>query len=279
MRLQKMWICPVCRWPLLLTEKQWQCENGHSYDHAKAGYVNLLLANHKNKSEPGDSKAMMEARRAFLEAGYYHPLVESLTQLIVSPKPDKALALYDVGCGEGYYSAMISTALNKAGIKVKAGGNDISKPAIEKAAKKYQELEFVIASNFKIPVASASQNVVLQIFAPVATGEVRRILADGGIWLQVSPAQEHLTQLRQAVYETARDHVVEETIPDGFKLITSKRLSFEFELPELQSRKDLLMMTPYYWSMSQTNVDTVLGKIGKLNADFSIRILEKQSMV
>jgi hypothetical protein len=47
----------------------------------------------------------------------------------------------------------------------------------------------------------------------------------------------------------------------------------------LQSRKDLLMMTPYYWSMSQTNVDTVLEKIGKLNADFSIRILEKQAIV
>lgn len=274
-----MWICPVCRWPLSLTEKQWQCENGHSYDHAKAGYVNLLLANDKSGSDPGDSKAMMTARRAFLEAGHYLPLVESLTQLIASAKLEKALALYDAGCGEGYYLNAISAALNKTGAKTKAAGNDISKPAIEKAAKKYQELGFVVASNFKIPVVSASQNIVLQIFAPVATSEIRRILADGGIWLQVSPAQEHLTQLRQAVYETARDHVVDEAIPEGFKLITSKRLSFEFELSDMQSRKDLLMMTPYYWRMEQAKADALLENIKKLNADFSIRVLEKKSMV
>lgn len=274
-----MWICPVCRWPLSLTEKQWQCENGHSYDHAKAGYVNLLLANHKNVSDPGDSKAMMTARRAFLEAGHYFPLVESLATLIKSHKSEKTLALYDAGCGEGYYLAAINAALTASGIKIKAAGNDISKPAIEKAAKKYKELDFVIASNFKIPVASASQNVVLQIFAPVAASEIRRVLADGGIWLQVSPAQEHLTQLRQAVYETAHDHAVDETIPEGFKLITSKRLSFEFELPDLQSRKDLLMMTPYFWSMAQTNADAVIEKITKLSADFSIRVLAKKSLI
>lgn len=274
-----MWICPVCRWPLSLTQKQWQCENGHSYDQAKAGYVNLLLANHKNVLAPGDSKSMMTARRAFLEAGHYLPLVESLTQLIASQKPEKALALYDVGCGEGYYLAAINASLTSSGIKIKAAGNDISKSAIESAAKKYKELGFVIASNFKIPVASASQNVVLQIFAPVSASEVRRVLADDGIWLQVSPAPEHLTQLRQAIYETARDHVVDETVPEGFKLITSKRLSFEFELPEPQSRKDLLMMTPYYWSMEQAKADVVLEKITKLSADFSIRLLEKKSLV
>jgi 23S rRNA (guanine745-N1)-methyltransferase len=274
-----MWICPVCRWPLSLTEKQWQCENGHSYDCAKAGYVNLLLANHKNVSDPGDSKPMMTARRAFLEAGHYLPLVESLTHLIASHKSEKALALYDVGCGEGYYLAAINAALTSSGVKMKAAGNDISKSAIEKAAKKYKELGFVIASNFKIPVASASQNVTLQIFAPVEASEVRRILADSGIWLQVAPAQEHLTQLRQAVYETAHDHVVDEKIPEGFKLIDSKRLSFQFELPELQSRRDLLMMTPYYWSMEQAKADDVLENITKLSADFSIRVLEKKSLV
>jgi 23S rRNA (guanine745-N1)-methyltransferase len=274
-----MWICPVCRWPLLLTGKQWQCENGHSYDRAKAGYVNLLLANHKSGSDPGDSKAMMTARRSFLEAGHYLPLAESLSLLIASHKPEKTLALYDAGCGEGYYLAAITAALIQSGIKITAAGNDISKPAIEKAAKKYKELGFVIASNFKIPVASASQNVVLQIFAPVAASEMRRVLVDDGIWLQVSPAQEHLTQLRQAVYETAHDHVVDDVIPEGFKLMASKRLSFNFELSDLQSRKDLLMMTPYYWSMAQVNVDAVIEKITSLNADFSIRVLAKQSMV
>lgn len=45
---------------------------------AKEGYVNLLPVQHKRSRDPGDSAEMMQARRAFLDAGHYQPLREQL---------------------------------------------------------------------------------------------------------------------------------------------------------------------------------------------------------
>ena len=40
-------ICPLCQQPLLSGSRQWVCANGHSYDQARQGYLNLLLVQHK----------------------------------------------------------------------------------------------------------------------------------------------------------------------------------------------------------------------------------------
>lgn len=36
--------------------------------------MNLLPVQHKRSKQPGDSAEMMQARRAFLDGGYYQPL-------------------------------------------------------------------------------------------------------------------------------------------------------------------------------------------------------------
>ena len=36
--------CPVCEEPLLRQERSYRCTNGHLFDIARKGYVNLLLA-------------------------------------------------------------------------------------------------------------------------------------------------------------------------------------------------------------------------------------------
>ena len=36
--------CPVCEEPLLCQERNYRCTNGHLFDIAREGYVNLLLA-------------------------------------------------------------------------------------------------------------------------------------------------------------------------------------------------------------------------------------------
>lgn len=59
-----MLICPHCGAPLVRKDKTFCCESGHSYDIARAGYCNLLQTN-KPGDHTGDSKEMVEARRAF----------------------------------------------------------------------------------------------------------------------------------------------------------------------------------------------------------------------
>jgi 23S rRNA (guanine745-N1)-methyltransferase len=78
-----IFICPVCSSPLETAAKTYRCVNNHTYDTAKEGYVNLILANQKHSREPGDSKEMMEARKSFLNKGYYKPLARSAASLII----------------------------------------------------------------------------------------------------------------------------------------------------------------------------------------------------
>lgn len=74
--------CPVCGKRLKLTKKSYICENNHCFDIAKSGYVNLLLSKHAGKTVHGDNKLMLQARRDFLERGYYAPLKDALCDAV-----------------------------------------------------------------------------------------------------------------------------------------------------------------------------------------------------
>ena len=58
--------CPIDGNKLEQNDGQLVCENGHTFDIARQGYVNLLPVQHKRSKQPGDSKAMVLARTAFL---------------------------------------------------------------------------------------------------------------------------------------------------------------------------------------------------------------------
>jgi 23S rRNA (guanine745-N1)-methyltransferase len=45
--------CPQCHAPLSQQGAQWRCENNHSYDQARQGYLNLLLVHPMSSSDPG----------------------------------------------------------------------------------------------------------------------------------------------------------------------------------------------------------------------------------
>jgi 23S rRNA (guanine745-N1)-methyltransferase len=66
--------CPLCHAPPTRSGNSYLCPQRHQFDQAKEGYVNLLPVQHKRSRDPGDSAEMMQARRAFLDAGHYQPL-------------------------------------------------------------------------------------------------------------------------------------------------------------------------------------------------------------
>ena len=92
--------CPVCGEHLQQNEKTWRCEQGHTFDVARQGYVNLLPVTQKHSLHPGDTKEQVAARRDFLDGGYYMPIVQTLTAMLREYCPD-CQAVLDVGCGEG----------------------------------------------------------------------------------------------------------------------------------------------------------------------------------
>ncbi len=96
--------CPLDGAPLHCTGSTWRCAAGHSFDIASQGYTNLLPVQNKRSRDPGDSKAMVAARRRFLTAGFYQPIAAAVNQATLADLPLSATAsCLDAGCGEGYY--------------------------------------------------------------------------------------------------------------------------------------------------------------------------------
>lgn len=243
------WICPVCQQPLAVTGGVYRCVNDHSFDRAKEGYVNLLLASHKRSAEPGDARAMLRSRREFLERGYYDPLAERLASRGVEARRAQAgapFALLDLGCGEGYYTGRIAAALSEMP-PTWIGGIDIARDGVRMAAKRYPGVDFAVASTARLPVADDSLDMALEVFAPTDVGEIRRALRPGGLYLRVTPGPQHLFTLRSLVYDTPREHAPAPTTLEGLEHVSAEDLSFDLEIEGERDAGRLLMMTPYYW--------------------------------
>ena len=89
-----MLCCPVCRQNLKVNGKAAVCSNGHSFDYAKEGYLNLLRTS-KSGDKIGDDKQSARSRRDFLNRGYYSPLQDYLVRYF----KDCTGSLLDICCG------------------------------------------------------------------------------------------------------------------------------------------------------------------------------------
>lgn len=234
-----MLVCPKCRQPLTKNGKTYQCEANHSYDIAKKGYVNLVLGNQKIS---GDSKEMVDARTLFLSQGYYQVLADKLIQILDELN---IKTLVDAGCGEGYYTRQ----LQKADRQIIAF--DLSKPALNTAAKMDHDSIYAISSIFDMPIADESTECVMNIFAPTPVEEIQRILKTGGTLIKVGPAAKHLHGLKAVLYEEVYDNEEENNELSGLKFIQRYNVSDIIKITDNAVIKALFMMTPYYWKTSQ----------------------------
>ncbi|TVZ39583.1 23S rRNA (guanine745-N1)-methyltransferase [Alteromonadaceae bacterium 2753L.S.0a.02] len=246
-----MWLCPKCHQPLDLSLATPACCEGHCYDRAKQGYLNLLLANKKHSRNPGDNEAMVTARQNFLREEFYAPLVETLEAEIVAATGNvEALRLVDVGCGEGYYLENMLRRLS-CSEKSEAFGIDISKAAIRRAAvsakrKELSNLHYAVANSYEIPLPDNSANVVLNIFAPYSPDDVKRVLKRGATLIRVSPGPRHLFQLKAAIYDSVNLHQPPPPDP-GYELVATQQLDFVVALSGRDHIENLLAMTPFNW--------------------------------
>ena len=103
-------ICPICGQELVRVEKEYRCENRHSFDIARQGHVNLLTVQQKKSLHPGDTREQVLSRRAFLEAGFYTPIAQVLCRTALDL--EVCGPVLDIGCGEGYYSSQLAPAMN-----------------------------------------------------------------------------------------------------------------------------------------------------------------------
>jgi len=274
--------CPVCNMCLLKHEKQYICLNNHTYDIASKGYINLLLANQKNTKEPGDSKEMMEGRRDFLNSGYYQTFSEKLNQVIISNISGDSVNILDAGCGEGYFLCRLKDAIiNNESIinknrKFDFFGVDISKAAVTYATRRDKKINFIVGSNFNLPIMTNSIDIIIRNFAPSDEEELKRVLKDNGKLIVVTPGIQHLYGLKEILYVNPRVHEEKQTTFEGFKLIQKAEVLYRIHVEEENHVKSLIAMTPYYWTFDNCMREKASGT-SKLSTDidFNISVYEK----
>ncbi len=241
--------CPLCGAPLV-GDKSLRCANGHCFDKAKSGYVNLLPPKKAAGKTHGDDKEMVLARSRFLAGGYYSFLKDAICDLALTLAPQKTMRLLDAGCGEGYYTNALWQALTTAQKQVALGGLDISKSAVAAASRCCPQGDFAVASSYHLPVAANSCHLVCSLFAPVVTEEFEKVLCPGGGLILAIPAQQHLLELKQLVYDDPYIKPIKPLELPGFALHSQTHLTQSLWLPNNQTVLDLFAMTPYSYKTS-----------------------------
>ncbi len=269
--------CPFCKNSLQFDgNRSYVCENKHNFDLAKQGYLNLLPVNKKKSKSPGDDDMMVKARREFLEAGFYNPLMNEIKRAISNLKfKKKELSILDSGCGEGYYSQHALCEFQ--GLATSIIGTDISKYAVRHAAGKYKKNFYFVSSIYDLPVKTNSIDLILSVFSPNDSNEFSRVLSDDGYLIVVSPGENHMKQLAELIYDSFRPHEynIEEKIGSQFKSTSNRRLSFDIEINDSEMLMNLLKMTPYYWNTSKEAQEKINQcESITINCDFMITIFK-----
>lgn len=267
-----MYRCPLCQQSLTQQHNSFVCASNHSFDLAKEGYLHLLPVQQKNSKVPGDSPLMMQSRRDFLNAGYYQSLSDAVNQYFSAVLPQQPVVL-DLGCGEGYYSNRLMQAL--AGKELRLYGLDIAKTAIKKAAKSYPAIQFCVASAWHLPFADQSFDAALKLCAPCEPEELARVLKTDGLLLTVTPAPEHLLEIKQQVYSSVRLHSEQiEAIP-GF--VHQQRQELKLQLADLPANMvlNLLEMTPLAWKFKPEQKQLFAASSPQISLNFYLDLYRK----
>jgi 23S rRNA (guanine745-N1)-methyltransferase len=207
--------------PLKRADRRSVCPQGHSFDIARSGYVNLLQPQDRRSRQPGDSVDAVKARRRLHDRGVSQPLLAAVAEMLRLSRSDIVL---DAGCGDGFY---LGTLASQSGLD--AHGLDISLPAVDAAARAYPECEWIVANADRfIPYAERTFSAVLSITARMNSIEFRRVLRDDGRLLVAIPSPDDLMELRGL----GRDRVPRtvESFAKHFDLVNQRRATSRVDL-------------------------------------------------
>ena len=263
-----LFLCPHCRRPLTADGGSYRCENRHTFDIARQGYVNLLSG--RAGAQHGDNREMIGARRRFLSAGYYAPLVRTVAKAAAKNAPVGATVL-DAGCGECHYTAAVARALADAKKEARVLGMDISREALALGGKSDPNLSLAVASLYDIPLADGSVDLLLEIFAPFSEKEYARVLRPRGKMIMVIPRERHLYGLKEALYEKPYENRVQDTAIPHFTLIEEIDVDDRITLANEGDLWDLFTMTPYFYRTPKAGVER-LRATPQLSVDVDVEL-------
>ena len=244
--------CPICQENLTLLESSLKCNNRHSFDLAKFGYVNLAP---QIKQSANYDKENFQNRQQILEAGFYQAILEVVSDLLSNSK--NAKTILDIGCGEGFYSRKLQERHPDKTFYA----FDISKDSVQIAAKSEPNwaVNWFVGDLARLPIKDASMDILLDIFSPANYGEFRRVLSKDGILIKVIPTENHLKEIRQKVQDqlTNKDYSnqdIKNHFQEHFTILSSQTASLTKTITAEQLQA-LLSMTPLLFHIDQGKID------------------------
>lgn len=228
--------CPVCGGPLERAGGALRCGNGHTFDIARQGYVNLLPGGAATGT--ADTAAMVADRAEFLAAGHYAPLAGAVAELAAARTPDPGGLVVDAGAGVGYYLGGVLGALpDAAGLAL-----DLSAVALRRTARRDARIGAAVSDVWRPwPVADGVAAVVVNVFAPRNGPEFRRVLRDDGVLVVATPGPGHLAELGPDAgllsVDPRKSERLAETLGDAFDRVDTEALAYPLELGPEDARR------------------------------------------
>lgn len=266
--ISKIFVCPVCRAGAYVSEdgKSVFCrgERRHCFDFSADGYLSM------SGKSGGDSKAAVNARRSFLrDGGYYEKAAAAIKDAVQGYVPECSV-LVDAGCGEGYYTSALSE-ISKATV-----GFDLSKFACSAGAKQArregrESLLYTTASVFELPLEDGCADAVVNVFAPCAAEEYRRVLRDGGYLFVVGAGRDHLMGLKRVLYSDTYGNGERADMPQNMEKVCTLRCDYVANVVGNGHINALFSMTPYYWRTSEEDKAKLSG-LCELETEVSFEI-------
>jgi 23S rRNA (guanine745-N1)-methyltransferase len=238
--------CPVClrratpgtpAKALFISDKTAACANGHSYDIAHHGYLNLLGGAQPRNA---DNAGMVAARLRVHEAGVFAPVAEALRELTQNLVLSVDWPALEVGAGTGYYLYHVVHPLGAAGIAI-----DVSTAAARVAAQASPLIASVVADVWdRLPLLDQVIDLILCVFAPRNLDEFARVLAPYGQLIVVTPNAGHLAALRARYELLSIGEAKQDALESGpFELVESRPIRYPVQFSaELAS--DMIAMGP-----------------------------------
>lgn len=265
--------CPHCREAFEGLDDGLRCVNGHAFDRARQGYVNLLAGRDVGT---GDNAEMVAARESLLQSGHFQPLADAIIERLTQDVVGDGLVI-EMGAGTGYYVSRVLDALpSHQGLAL-----DLSRYAARRAARAHPRLAAIVADAWqRLPLSDACASVVLNVFAPRQVDELRRVLRSDGLLVVVTPTPRHLEELRASLglieVDPDKERRLSEAFSRGFRRVRREQVEWTMHL-EQEEVLQLVGMGPSARHLDPERLASQVGRLPspcRVNGSVTIDVLQ-----
>lgn len=172
-----------------------RCRQGHAFDVARSGYINLLQPQDRKSFTAGDPRVVVEARAALLAAGIGAGVMNAFVREAAQLDLSDAAPVVELGSGSGDALAGLAASRRITGV-----GIDLSRAAATLSAKRFPALTWVVANaDRRLPIIDGGVALILSLHARRNPAECHRVLERQGRLLVAIPAPDDLIELRETV--------------------------------------------------------------------------------